>query len=66
MIPLILIGILLFGFVVWSYYQEIQENQEISEMRCNDLWDSMVEQYEEINGVSSKRIQHWIMNECWS
>ena len=65
-LPLILLGIGLAAFLGYSIHNQIQTDHEIKQMDCNELWERMEQNFEEVNSVGSKAFSTWIMKECWS
>jgi len=67
---IISLAIILFtiGLIAIVYYDGLDEINvdEIDEMSCTELWDSITEHVEEVGLLPPKAHAQWLVRECWS
>ncbi len=67
---IISMAIILFtiGLITIVYYDGLDEINvdEIDEMSCTELWDSITEHVEEVGLLPPKAHAQWLVRECWS
>ena len=63
---IISLAIVLFtlGLIAIVYYDGLDEN--VDEMSCTELWDSITEHVEEVGLLPPKAHAQWLVKECWS